>query len=58
MTAVGWLPADTDCHIPRRHMEQTQGPVDRMIDGLQARYPQLLLIDPDAIHLSTETASP
>lgn len=45
----GWLPADTNCHIPREHMEKTQGPVDRMIDGLQAKYPSLLLIDPKQV---------
>lgn len=45
----GWLPADTNCHIPRAHMEKTQGPVDRMIDSLAARYPKLLLIDPKQV---------
>ncbi|GIZ52750.1 acyltransferase family protein [Noviherbaspirillum aridicola] len=45
----GWLPADTNCHIPRAHMEKTQGPADRMIDGLQARHPKLLVIDPKQV---------
>ncbi|HEY8607891.1 MAG TPA: acyltransferase family protein [Noviherbaspirillum sp.] len=45
----GWLPADTDCNIPRSHMEKTQGPVDRIIDGLQARHPGLVTIDPKKV---------
>jgi peptidoglycan/LPS O-acetylase OafA/YrhL len=45
----GWLSADTDCDIARPLVDAAQGSMDRVIDMLQQRYPQAIVIDPKRV---------
>jgi hypothetical protein len=50
----GWIAESQDCSIPLGFMEKTQGPVDRAIDGIQARHPELLVVDPKRIMCNSQ----
>ena len=42
----GWLPADTNCNMPRSEIEARQGSMDRAIDAVQAAHQGTIVIDP------------
>lgn len=50
----GWISESQDCSIPLDFVKQTQGPVDMAIDGIQARYPELLVVDPKRIMCNSQ----
>jgi len=45
----GWLPANTNCHIPRDYVTRTQAAADSAIDRIAARFPDVLVIDPKQV---------
>jgi hypothetical protein len=47
--ARGWIAPNTDCDMPAAEVASDQGSMDAVIDALQARRPQLLVIDPKRV---------
>jgi peptidoglycan/LPS O-acetylase OafA/YrhL len=42
----GWIPANTNCNMPRREIEERQGSMDRIIDRVAQAHPNMLVVDP------------
>lgn len=50
----GWLPADTNCNIPREYVTKVTGKTDEAIDLVHAQYPGILVIDPKLVMCSSK----
>lgn len=45
----GWIGPDQKCSIPFRFVSESQSTPDAIIDGIKAKHPQVLVIDPKRI---------
>jgi peptidoglycan/LPS O-acetylase OafA/YrhL len=45
----GWIPPETNCHIPYSFVAQSQGPYDAIIDKVKTSHPELIVIDPKQV---------
>jgi peptidoglycan/LPS O-acetylase OafA/YrhL len=45
----GWIPADTNCNMPRSDIEERQGGMDRAIDHVARAHPKAIVVDPKLV---------
>jgi peptidoglycan/LPS O-acetylase OafA/YrhL len=50
----GWLPADTNCNIPKEYVTKVNGKTDEAIDIVRAQHPEMLVIDPKLVMCSSK----
>jgi peptidoglycan/LPS O-acetylase OafA/YrhL len=45
----GWIPADTNCNMPRSDIEARQGDMDQAIDHVARTHPKTIVVDPKSV---------